>query len=160
MRQMGLKNVPDYYSDEVLSSLDEEQEDLTTSEQGKDGDDEEEEKLPKPVTLFDFEQRDEQVAPLESPKTFPDRMAESQGQDQQSIASVAKTSKHLDLWQRFPEDLPDTKQWQLYRLAGVDYLVAKMEDGRLDLSDVMKVQRDEHTGRCTSSWNAWTRQVK
>jgi len=150
MRQMGLKNVPDYYSDEVLSSLDEEQEDLTTSEQGKDGDDEEEEKLPKPVTLFDFEQRDEQVAPLESPKTFPDRMAESQEQDQQSIASVAKTSKHLDLWQRFPEDLPDTKQWQLYRLAGVDYLVAKMEDGRLDLSDVMKVQRDEHTGRCTS----------
>ena len=153
MRQMGLKNVPDYYSDEVLSSLDEEQEDLTTSEQGKDGDDEKEEKLPKPVTLFDFEQRDEQVAPLESPKTFPDRMAESQGQDKQdiqSIASVANKSKHLDLWQRFPEDLPDTKQWQLYRLAGVDYLVAKMEDGRLDLSDVMKVLRDEHTGRCTS----------
>jgi hypothetical protein len=149
MRQMGLKNVPDYYSDEVLSSQDEEQEDFieaTTSEG-----DEEEQKLPKPVTLFDFEQRDEQVAPLESPKTFPDRMAElKEQQEQQSVAIATRKSEHVDLWQKFPEDLPDSKQWELHRLAGVDYLVLKLEDGRLDFNEVMKVKRDEYTGRCTS----------
>ena len=70
MRQMGLKNVPDYYSDEVLSSPDEEEEDFIEATTSERGGDEEEQKLPKPVTLFDFEQRDEQVAPLESPKPF------------------------------------------------------------------------------------------
>ena len=153
MRQMGLKNVPDYYSDEVLSSPDEEQEDFIEATTSERGGDEEEQKLPKPVTLFDFEQRDEQVAPLESPKTFPDRMAELEEQEQkqkQNVAIATRKTEHLDLWQKFPEDLPDTKQWELHRLAGVDYLVAKMEDGRLDFNEVMKVKRDEYTGRCTS----------
>ena len=153
MRQMGLKNVPDYYSDEVLSSPDEEEEDFIEATTSERGGDEEEQKLPKPVTLFDFEQRDEQVAPLESPKTFPDRMAELEEQEQkqkQNVAIATRKTEHLDLWQKFPEDLPDTKQWELHRLAGVDYLVAKMEDGRLDFNEVMKVKRDEYTGRCTS----------
>ena len=77
----------------MLSSPDEEEEDFIEATTSERGGDEEEQKLPKPVTLFDFEQRDEQLAPLESPKTFPDRMAELEELEQQEKEKVAFASR-------------------------------------------------------------------
>ena len=155
MQEMGLKQIPDYYSDEVLSSGTEVDDDeLMDLKDETKKDDEEEERVPKPVTFVDYEKRDEQVAPLESPKTFPNRMAlfKEQAAEEAANAPLAKryNKDQISFWQKFPDDLPTTKKWQLIRLAGVDFLILQFEDGRLDFSEVLRVRRDEETGKCTT----------